>query len=341
MSIVQRRILEQLGTAGLLLATGCRDPEVAQPVPSSTIDVGGPAVTATSPEASPTATATPTATGTTDVVATSTSTSTATPPPPGTGEVGATCSSATDCRKGLHCQLGFDGAEFSKTGQCVVHPPIYRGRPLVVGGEPRVARVEVARHALDVDGWASYFARAAAEEHASVAAFARTICQLMALGAPLELLERTQAALADELDHTRGSLAWFQRFSGGEASPGALVEAIAPLHGAEVGTARDLDHALLVDVLRGGCFGETLAAEAMLERAEGAEDLELGAWLRRVADDEARHAALAFETAAWLVRRRPELADVVAAELAQLDAQAARLVAPLFEATGLVGRVAA
>lgn len=317
MSIVQRRILEQLGAAGLLIAAGCRDPELASPD------------TPTASSASPVASGEPAATATA-------------PGPAGIGEVGATCKTADDCKPGLHCRLDFDGAEFSETGQCTTERPVYRGRPLVVGGAPRVAQLELGAHEGqgEAAAWASYFARAAVEEHASVATFARTLCQLMALGAPLALLERTQAALRDELEHTRGSVAWLAHHAGAEAVPGRLPEALAPLAPQRGGEA-ELARALLLDVLRGGCVGEALAAEAMLARAEEASDPQLAAWLRRVADDETRHATLAFETALWLVRSRPELGQVVVDECAGLGGDARRLAMPLFDALGLAEAAAA
>jgi hypothetical protein len=85
---------------------------------------------------------------------------------------------------------------------------------------------------------------------AGVAAFARTLCQLMALGAPLELLERSQIALSDEIDHTRGSLAWLARFGGGEAVPGALSEAVSPLGSSAAVGLEQLARELLLDVVR-------------------------------------------------------------------------------------------
>ena len=313
-----------------------REPEVARSEPgASGASASAPASTTSSAEspALPAATAGPSTT------AAASATTTA---PAGGGDVGAVCKVAQDCKPGLHCRLGFDGATFSADGVCTTERPIYRGRPLVVDGAPRVAEVVGAEP--EVGAWAAYFARAAAEELASVAAFARTLCQLMALGAPLGLLERTQAALTDELDHTRGSLAWLARFGGAtstEATLGPLPSAVAPLARATVDDPMTLARELLVDVVRGGCVGEVCAAEAMLARAEETTDPALASWLRRVADDEARHAALAFETTAWLVRRWPELAALVAAERERLDTESAHLVVPLFEATGLVARAAA
>lgn len=334
MSVIQRRILEHLGAASLLVVGACREPEVARSEPGASASPASMSANAAATASAevPSATAGPSATAATSATTTA---------PAGGGDVGAVCKVAQDCKPGLHCRLGFDGATFSADGVCTTERPIYRGRPLVVDGAPRVAEVVGAEP--EVGAWAAYFARAAAEEHASVAAFARTLCQLMALGAPLGLLERTQAALTDELDHTRGSLAWLARFGGAagtEATLGPLPSAVAPLARATV-DPMTLARELLVDVVRGGCVGEARAAEAMLARAEETTDPALASWLLRVADDEARHAALAFETTLWLVRRWPELAALVAAERERLDTATLHLVAPLFEATGLVARAAA
>jgi len=185
------------------------------------------------------------------------------------------------------------------------------GRPLIVDGASHVAR------AIDLDAAPDRSEAAIAlgqrlradalAEHASIAAFARTICQLVALGAPAILLEKTQRALADEIAHTNDMLAWCERM-GAPLLPGALPEAVAPFP--SFGDARGIATALLHDVIEGGCIGETLAAHDLATRAL---DLgipeELRAVLARTAEDEARHAALAFETARWIVTVRPNLED--------------------------------
>jgi hypothetical protein len=307
MSPIQRRILEHLATVGVLLAPGCHEPK--------------PSITATAP-ASVATSAAPVA----SVTASSSS------------KLGQTCTTDPDCGLDLFCRLEFDGATFSKTGTCTSERPVYKGRPLLIEGAARVATLDRAETPSS-DAWTQYFARAAAEEHASVAAFARTICQLMALGAPLDLLARTQQALADEIEHTRGSLAWLRRLDRADAQGpsdalGVLPEAVAPIADAALGLDA-LARALVVDVIHGGCVGETLAAEAMLQRAAQAPDPELATWLERVADDEARHAALAFETVAWLVTQRPELAAVVHIELAALPPAVSARIEPLARACGL------
>lgn len=230
------------------------------------------------------------------------------------------CREDSDCGPDRYCQLNFNGAEFlDEPGICTDEQPVYEGRPLMVAGGAKIARLEPEGDwgregdAVDAPAWADFFRRAAAEEHASIAAFARTICQLMALGAPAELLESTQGALADEIAHARACSTWARRL-GRAAEPGALREAIAPL--------ADGSRALLDDVLEGGCIGETLAAHRMAERALAAPTPGMAASLRAIAEDEARHAALAFRTARWLVEREPQLATRVEAHRRRFEARA-------------------
>lgn len=300
MTSVQRRILEHLAAVGVLLAPGCHEPSNS----------------ATPPTLPP---------GSVIPIATSSAS--------GDSELGQPCKSDTDCSLDCFCWREFN----ETTGTCTQRPVIVtsnEGRPLLVDGRARVARLEGAA-TQSSSAWTAYLARAAAEEHASIATFARTICQLMALGAPLHLLARTQQALADEIQHTRGCLEWLRRSGGDGDALGVLPEAVADIPQANRGLDA-LAHALLIDVIRGGCVGETLAAEGMLQRAARAPDPELAAWLERVADDEARHSALAFATVAWLVAQRPLLTPVVHTELAGLPPSVRARIEPLAGACGLI-----
>jgi hypothetical protein len=245
---------------------------------------------------------------------------------------GGECRSDADCGKGLYCWRNFTGAGFTKDpGHCNPGRPIYEGRPLVVDGEPRVARRETgsawrgpderwAATALQLDvelrcRLAAELRAAAFEEHASVAAFARAICELVALGAPSWLVGATSEALADEVRHAEATFTWYAAVSGDALAPGALAEATAPLRSGE--GARE---ALLRDVFRGGCVGETLAACRAAERAQDAPG-GLSAFYTQIAEDEARHAALAFRTALWL-RDEGSLAGVLDDEMARFHAAA-------------------
>lgn len=178
--------------------------------------------------------------------------------------------------------------------------------------------------------------RAALDEHASVAAFARTICQLLSLGAPAWLVTKTHAALADEIRHAEATFAWIERLGGPALAPASLPSATAPFAGAE--SVEALAHELLRDVFRGGCVGETLAAHDAAERARTAPIEELRSFHGSVAEDEARHAALAYETASWLVTAFPSARAALDDELARFEREAPRadaaLLAPLLAVLG-------
>ena len=159
----------------------------------------------------------------------------------------------------------------------------------------------------------------ALEEHASIGAFARTICELMALGAPSWLVSLTTQAMADEIRHADDTFAWVERLGGGSFRPGPLAAAVAHLRSGP-GAAAELYR----DVFRGGAVGETLAAAHADEESRATDDPELRAFHAGIAEDEARHAALAFRTLRWLVETFPDLAAVRDAEVASFRASASR-----------------
>ncbi len=67
-----------------------------------------------------------------------------------------------------------------------------------------------------------------------------------------------------------------------------------------------------------GCVGETLAARQANESREAATEPAVRAALARIADDEARHAELAWQVVAWaLASRDPEIAVAVRAAFAR------------------------
>jgi len=144
----------------------------------------------------------------------------------------------------------------------------------------------------------AHWTRIAALEHASVASFARHTLELMALGAPPELLSDVQAAAADEVEHARLAFGVVRALGGPELGPGALeLHAVSP---------RTTPADVLRGLLQEGCLGETFgAAEAELAalRASGP----LAHVLRTIARDETRHAALAWRTVRWLVQAHPQL----------------------------------
>ncbi len=180
------------------------------------------------------------------------------------------------------------------------------GRPFAVDGSPRAAPL-AARSAwatspaaarprgAALDAAARAWREDARMEHASVASFARFTLHLLALGAPPDLVVDAQRAAIDEVEHTRLCLAVAASIDGRALGLGALD------------VAGSLGAVSLADALGAavaeGCVGETFAALAALRRAELAEDGATRAALARIADDEARHAALSWRFAAWAIAR--------------------------------------
>jgi hypothetical protein len=149
-------------------------------------------------------------------------------------------------------------------------------------------------------------------EHASIAAFARFALQLLHVGAPPNLIEATQQAMADETRHARICFAMAARYSGSPKGPGAL-SLDAALEGSE------LRRIVRTTVLE-GCIGETVAAVEAAEAAEYAASSELKNVLLGIAEDERRHAQLAWSFVAWAIERDASLvADVRALLRSSLD----------------------
>jgi hypothetical protein len=186
------------------------------------------------------------------------------------------------------------------TNTCVV------GRPLVVAGEIRTAPSvlrsdwmnELELDANDLDDFSR--ARLTEEwlndgrlEHASVAAFARLTLELMALGAPPELVRGAQESSIDEIEHAQLCFGIAARISGKAMGPGKL-----PVHGA-------LSDVSLAEMARAtfeeGCVGETIAALVAAAQARAARSGSLARIIEKIAEDESRHAAFAWRVVRWAI----------------------------------------
>jgi hypothetical protein len=137
-----------------------------------------------------------------------------------------------------------------------------------------------------------HFHRAAYYEAASIVAFEQLAFDLEALGAPPELVRAAERAAEDETVHTRLSLALAQAHTGAPPPPWPRLPV------AHRRNVRRLD--LGLDNARGGCVNETLGTWLQLHQAAAARDPHLRAVARRIAEDEARHAALSFRIFDWL-----------------------------------------
>ncbi|MCU0697146.1 MAG: hypothetical protein MUC96_11495 [Myxococcaceae bacterium] len=152
------------------------------------------------------------------------------------------------------------------------------------------ARVE----ALEPDlrkALARRWSEAALAEHASIASFARFTLQLLAVGAPPSLLADAHRAGLDEIEHARLSFRVASRFAGQALGPGPLP--IPPSSGVV-----SLLEAARAAVLE-GCIAETLAANEARHAAERCVDPLLRTVMGAIAEDEGRHAELAWAFAGW------------------------------------------
>jgi hypothetical protein len=185
------------------------------------------------------------------------------------------------------------------------------GRAYLVDHRPRVA---APRRGPDTGTWAGgarpdldgltardraklaqAWAGDALQEHASVASFSRASLALLAAGAPAELIESTHRAALDEVLHARLCFTLASAYAGEVITPSPF-----PLEG-KVQVSASLADIAESTVLE-GCVGETISAVIAAEQLAHAVDPAVRAALARIAADEARHAELAWRTAAWAVR---------------------------------------
>jgi hypothetical protein len=184
------------------------------------------------------------------------------------------------------------------------------GRPFLIGDRPHTAEVRVA-HAL---GWTgselprldeldtssrAVLAEAwlcdALLEHASVASFSRFALELLAVGAPSDLVDAAHEAARDEVRHARACFALASAYAGTELGPGPFA------FGGSITIGADLA-AIAASAVKEGCVGETLAAVQAAVQLDGAQDPAVRKALEEIARDEARHAELAWRFVAWAVR---------------------------------------
>lgn len=131
-------------------------------------------------------------------------------------------------------------------------------------------------------------------EHASVASFARFALQLMAVGAPSDLVALAQRAALDEVEHARLAFAVASAYAGRQVGPG-------PFPVAEGGMAVTLAE-LAAATAAEGCINETLSTLRAHAELANTTDPAVRAVLTRIVADETRHAELAWRTVAWAIR---------------------------------------
>ncbi len=212
------------------------------------------------------------------------------------------CTTRAECATEQHCTRA-DGVRQCGGQLCGI------GRPFLVREAPRLARPmprsdwsavdltvgapTVGLDAVSRAAIAEAWTRVALMEHASVAAFARFTLELLRLGAPADLVIESQRAGLDETEHACAAFDLARAFGGAPVGPG-LLDVSDALGGRSVET-------IVETAILEGCVGETVAALEAAQAAELAVDPSVAALLRRIADDERRHAALAWRFVAWAV----------------------------------------
>jgi hypothetical protein len=116
-----------------------------------------------------------------------------------------------------------------------------------------------------------------------------------------------RAAQADEARHARIGFHLASHYGRVVLGPGPLK-----LRGALEELSFD---EILLTTFREGCIGETRASLEMARAAEHVQDPALRRTLSAIAEDEVRHAELAWRGVSWMLTERPELGDLIFAEV--------------------------
>jgi hypothetical protein len=212
------------------------------------------------------------------------------------------CLTSEDCNGGT-CMDSFEGPRrcddavcgrpFLVEDEARVATVVHRNDWTELGVAPRVSHLTSAERAAQAAHWE----KLGQMEHASIAAFARFQLQLLALGAPAELVRACNQALVDETAHTQLCFALASAYAGERRGPGPLDVA----HSLDVTSLADIVELVIAE----GCIGETSAALDALEAAEAETDPVLRSAYARIAADEQRHAELAFRFVRWALEQEP------------------------------------
>jgi hypothetical protein len=153
----------------------------------------------------------------------------------------------------------------------------------------------------------AYFAEVARLEAASVDAFRHLRRELVAYRAPRRLVRAAERAARDEIRHARITAALARRYGGVVVAPEVEPRPI-----------RSLEAIALENAVE-GCVREGFGALVATWQGVVARDRVIRTAMARIARDETRHAALAFDIDAWL-RTRLEASARARIEGARRDA---------------------
>jgi hypothetical protein len=141
---------------------------------------------------------------------------------------------------------------------------------------------------------AQAWTRAGLDAHGAVAAYARFSLQLMALGAPPQLISGCAQAMQDEVAHAQACFSLARRYEGHDVGPGPLALSDASFDG-------DVT-AIVVEVVQRGCIGEAVCALSAREALEHCQDAATREVLVRHHAAKAQQAQLAWRFVGWALR---------------------------------------
>jgi hypothetical protein len=185
-----------------------------------------------------------------------------------------------------------------------------------MAAQGRLAALPLGLPAAERARLASSWRLEACDHHGSIATSARFVVQLLAVGAPANLVAAAQRAGEDELAHTELCLAMASAYAGrpitlGEHHTDFAVETY------------DDPKTVAVETVRAGSVGETIRAALATAAAQQASDPAVRRVFVRIAADETRHAGLAWRYLKWTLHQHRDRA-VLEAMAAAFDSQLAR-----------------
>eukprot|EP00747_Dinoflagellata_sp_TGD_P057795 gnl/TRDRNA2_/TRDRNA2_150817_c0_seq1.p1 gnl/TRDRNA2_/TRDRNA2_150817_c0~~gnl/TRDRNA2_/TRDRNA2_150817_c0_seq1.p1 ORF type:complete len:624 (-),score=108.30 gnl/TRDRNA2_/TRDRNA2_150817_c0_seq1:99-1970(-) len=220
-------------------------------------------------------------------------------------------------------------------------PRMVAGRPFTTPSGSLLAPANVRKQNIDdswytparseltdwvPEGWTSDMASSTAdawlrdgqEEHASIASFSRFSLDLMRFAAPSELVTAAHIAAVDEVRHAKKAFGLSAHFHGKEA---VGVE-VSPFPAAVVELSPSLDD-LAMRALEEGCVGESTAVARLAYTLHVAHaSSPARSTMEELLTEEAQHAALAWATVQWAVRRGAVVQRREASPALELSAQA-------------------
>ena len=208
-------------------------------------------------------------------------------------ECGVLCNQAVSHACGIYECLSVDGGTVPEAGpmtlECATGALVCG-----VGVGRRPEGLSCERDARPVNAVAALLAEMARLEAGSVAAFRRFAAELTLFGAPRGMVHSAERAARDEVRHARVAARLARRRG---AKPGRVEVRHAQ--------ARSLE-AFAVENAVEGCVRECFGALVATRQAMHAPDPDIRAVMRPIAEDETRHAALAWKVARWVTPRLSE-----------------------------------